>query len=1304
MSKREFNQSGTGSSYEGLFLERFHGAANHKAVLYHALYASVSALRMYEEGGPETIQCEGLEDVDLLGEEFGHTYIQLKNHAEPLTFPQVGKAFEGFAKVLQADPHAAFILASGSGYVHELLRYAERSPDAKSAPAKLREAAKKACGSVAAANSLLDRTQLETHRQRDLEVELEKGIITRFELDNGSYDVYAKSLLVWIQERSSRRMPFSVHDVDGVRQSVWEVLARGNVSEAVRNRLIEEIRFEPDSRVEDYFDGRSARSAHIAAGLDIKRPAVQSQIGSALDNTAVCVIIAASGQGKSTLAYRHLRDTQNNSSAFVLRGCESESQSGAIAEYLENRSRLGVRITVLVDNLGFRTAMWHSLAARFAGSNLSFLVTAREEDWKRYGRATSAFSWRLVRPQLDLDTARNIFVSLFENGRVHESVRSAEWAFERVHRSGLLIEFVYLVTHGRLLQERLQEQLGGLQVEDPGKVMALRLVSTADRYGCSLRLGELLKNCSFNGDPTSALNSLVGEYLDIDGDQVYGLHPVRSSHVSDLLDPFGRGDSIAAICSFMNRHDLASFVSAAFADPDNESSPAIDRLVERCLSQEEGLIDPIWKACYRAGEDLYVIECTDVLREVATCFGNAGLRLFCYMSAPYGAMDLNSLSSLYPEDKRADLNGMLERIKPRVAERRIDYKFALALLESPLAGAALQNPTQAIDIAQSALSSGIDMRYSQRLVQDLDWKSLIWRLPFQSFVDLAQVVQRVNAEVYMDWANLERDSVEGRYKLETRTLGLSRGDDTLVVRFHVDMSSGAENANNQAVKRLMSASILFPTYAYYQTETAYPLGDLALLYHDGDFKNIEKANVPKEIDIRRNRAWHDAIHRAVSADGWQEWEELHRLAEVDAVTAIRFVLSVLRSRIENGQISLLAAAEGFVAVDSWERQCRVLPEAPLNGEAEKSDSISKAACDWVAHANTSIRQGSEIALGTDEEDRLLRLLRINASAAQRRTHDYHKARADARSLAGLDAVDMRTATVERLLSELAATARYLEEGLPIAADAQRAVSEWDQWQSDRELTELFKSLFTYLGDDFGRIVFPEEILEACPGEEDEDMPIPAIVLGIRISTFREADSELRGLAELTAAAIPEFQGYLYLVSIHPNGRLLSAIRTHCAGIAAAIRDEVVTDIKMFPVELPYVGVEPLRSINPWIPDEDRLIAAAMDPLRKAGMAEAEYQEAARTLRQDIADESKLLQVLGAERLASQTEGSPLQKSLDAIRSHLPPEQAVREWTAVIERIEAAVAKVCTVPVNIFDLLADLVDPINEFFDAAYPVE
>jgi hypothetical protein len=110
-AKKRSNQPNKGpqTALERLFSNRYHGAANHKAVLYHALYSSISALGMYDESGTDQVVNEGLEDVDLFGSEFGHSYVQLKNQAGPMTLPQVGKVLASFAEVLRADQLGARI-------------------------------------------------------------------------------------------------------------------------------------------------------------------------------------------------------------------------------------------------------------------------------------------------------------------------------------------------------------------------------------------------------------------------------------------------------------------------------------------------------------------------------------------------------------------------------------------------------------------------------------------------------------------------------------------------------------------------------------------------------------------------------------------------------------------------------------------------------------------------------------------------------------------------------------------------------------------------------------------------------------------------------------------------------------------------------------------------------------------------------------------------------------------------------------------------------------------------------------------
>jgi hypothetical protein len=86
------------------------------------------------------------------------------------------------------------------------------------------------------------------------------------------------------------------------------------------------------------------------------------------------------------------------------------------------------------------------------------LFTVRSEDWHRFARE-SLTSYEILEPVLNLEEARQIFKIFQSERRLHVSVDSPEWAYERIGEPHLLIEYGYLLTHGRMLEERLRDQM-----------------------------------------------------------------------------------------------------------------------------------------------------------------------------------------------------------------------------------------------------------------------------------------------------------------------------------------------------------------------------------------------------------------------------------------------------------------------------------------------------------------------------------------------------------------------------------------------------------------------------------------------------------------------------------------------------------------------------------------------------------------------------------------------------------------------------------------------------------------------------
>jgi len=78
----------------------------------------------------------------------------------------------------------------------------------------------------------------------------------------------------------------------------------------------EDIQAQKEELRDEFYQGIAARYSHILADLDVQRPEKLQEIAQKFSQKSVVIVHGASGQGKTTLAYRYLRDFSLISGVF----------------------------------------------------------------------------------------------------------------------------------------------------------------------------------------------------------------------------------------------------------------------------------------------------------------------------------------------------------------------------------------------------------------------------------------------------------------------------------------------------------------------------------------------------------------------------------------------------------------------------------------------------------------------------------------------------------------------------------------------------------------------------------------------------------------------------------------------------------------------------------------------------------------------------------------------------------------------------------------------------------------------------
>lgn len=525
---------------ELLMEQRSGGAINFRGINFQLLYAVYGALSWLEPGSEKQLHFEGLEDLDFILPETKE-YTQIKTSVNTINASNFWELniLQNFLEVYKKAPIAKFRLVHNSNLAKGNLDVFGNSVLGKE---KLQFWRNKfnAKGHTFTEEQLQDffrRITVEKTTENKLQGEIVKLLLQRFEINNNSERAFENALFHQVFQWSKDRFTASFEDLNRIIQYVRDEYGKFPESPVLQYDWLTQVsyRADPGVKPDDYYEGKAARPVHIAMGLPVRRAGWENAILESLNRVSVTVIISSSGQGKSTLAWQVGQTiSEQGNKVYRLNRCSEWGQATAIVDFIESRLKIGETPLIIVDGLDQSLAGWQDIALRAIDKPVKILITTRQEDWVLYGGDVSKATIELIPIKMNLQEAEAIFQGLQRMGKVHCEIKAWQSAWEQVQANGLLIEYVFLLTKGEMIQERLTFQVKQLQ-KDRGaaKSEILRLVSFADLLKIRLRTQRLSKHINdtvgFNGDRNEVYRQLEQEYyLNFDSFYIEGLHPVRS--------------------------------------------------------------------------------------------------------------------------------------------------------------------------------------------------------------------------------------------------------------------------------------------------------------------------------------------------------------------------------------------------------------------------------------------------------------------------------------------------------------------------------------------------------------------------------------------------------------------------------------------------------------------------------------------------------------------------------------------------------------------------------------------------------
>ena len=721
---------------------------------------------------------------------------------------------------------------------------------------------------------------------------------------------------------------------------------------------IEDQKINPEKSSElykEFYQGISARYDHILANIDIFRYMKIQEIKTKFEASRVVIIHGASGQGKTTLAYRYLHDYFPNMWRFKVELIENRKHALNIGRaIIGHADAIDMPVAIYLD-VSSNDPEWPILMKQLAHhQNIRILVTIREEDYNRASIQDFEIQFKDIDLTFDKSEAREIYQSL-EKTKMPPQFLSFEDAWERFGGEGPLMEFIHLVTQGESLRKRLREQVTRLEDEvrhreiEPEEIELLRLVSVASAFDAQLKAKPLIDHLKLAA-PLRTLELFEKEYLlrlSADGSLVKGLHPIRSEILADLLtDPAISSWSECAINSLplIYEMDIESFLLHAFSRRRNEARSILEAL-DSWQPTRWAAIGGITRALIWLGLLEYTEENRELIRDALDASGSGFVWLLdSDISNAMPSIATTSLESL------CRIGLINEENRQKIGSyraRQTDKTHIFLRVKAWLSNRAVNPSTPQCNEDWSGLAElsfwlgyfGIYWPSSER-IPNLELEKAIEYLPLEILADLVLGLSYRYGKDFDVWLASNRSRLIKRFREETLTVNLqdekNKVDAHFVIEFkQLDSKIGEyaieESSNylhDEAMRRVkLLRSILPDRDAYACQGYGHKLWHEELPLDDTRKKGIPISQLPPRWLTTINSTFRGLAEQPYRPKTWEDYaKSIFELREQNLI-AIKHLENGLRAYFQKRKPDQLFGK--LVDSEKWYQYQQMLSKSPL---------------------------------------------------------------------------------------------------------------------------------------------------------------------------------------------------------------------------------------------------------------------------------------------------------------------------------------------------------------------------------------
>lgn len=1074
---------------DSILQKRHGGSINFRGIHFQMLYACYLLLQeLKKDSETKSIQLEGIEDIDL------HTcqtitidseYIQLKSSVNKMdagTFWGLG-VLQNFLEVYAKNPASRFKLVYNmkiaDGNLSALVSKKQGQPVSKFWIDKL-----KTLSQSTNFSDFVDRISFEPQSTNELYTKIQALLYKEWNVNKGTECQFLNALFYNILIWSKNRALVSKTNVICLFQDIRDSFSKAPVNKAIQNNWVLKVSYlDKEKQSDDYYDGKAARPLHIVQGLPVRRKNWERQIEEAIQKSDIVVIRSSSGQGKSTLAWQIGYNLKPNHTIYQLNTCRDTDEANAVVEFLESRVFIGEVPLVVIDGLDRSIITWSYIAEKTTDMPIKFLITARQEDWFRFGADISRINLTPIDISLSTQEAKDIFEQFKKKKKIHPDIKEWQPVWEQLMDKGLLIEYTYLLTKGQMIHERLSAQIKYLYQStfSATKIEILRMVSLADCLNIKLETTRLIAyikaEIGFQQDRGILLNELEKEYfLNFDNQFVEGLHPIRSKHLKDLLhNNLPIEESLINLLKIVNedyKHDF--FINAPLLLTASNKSFFYKGLAS--LLSEGEISDMVFTldGIMHGEPQRYWLSNKEIFDEA---YNAGGIELFSTVTVPFTELNtLDELSRIMGERGRNFQQlAELKRKLPIYSFENTDLiLFANALKDRLKKRTAPVTSYQGLEFLLKWFNE-LKLPFSLPFVQNKISIDDLICMEVQEAKEFMLYLQISNPVAFQEFVNKNKSVILSYLKTNTNSLTIEEKEDNIYIQYLL-FDSEVDKANEFSVFRIQVIHTFLPFYNKYCTEAIllpFPSEEIISVVKQNSIKHLTVDAIGKMFDVHLNKIWLFTIQKNYQETSAYEWQknilEVRKIAIEWAKGIIKLVDSLLEGNNDKKEKVLPSIDRLRVKLSDATAKKRPYPKYEkkyfeLNDHLPEEREINK----WFSSLGNTNTQLLNIFVPKEEHSRNVALINLKAVYLELGNMQEAFRKIESKTIPYFDSESI-CQEEQKCFERFYATIQYYISHIPLENKkavyvARKAVEEWWPQAKNEKLNKL-KTILNVIEED-----------------------------------------------------------------------------------------------------------------------------------------------------------------------------------------------------------------------------------------------